>query len=36
VAGCVDGRSDYVAEVLAGPGVPREDVWPRAAEKLLL
>jgi hypothetical protein len=28
--------ADYVAEVLAGPGVPREDVWPRAAEKLLL
>jgi hypothetical protein len=28
--------ADYVAEVLASPGFPRRDVWPRAAEKLLL
>jgi hypothetical protein len=27
---------DYVAKVLASPGVPLQDVWPRAAEKLLL
>lgn len=28
--------ADYVAEVLASPGVFRQNVWPRAAEKLLL
>jgi hypothetical protein len=28
--------ADYVAEILAIPGVPRQDVWPRAAERLLL
>jgi hypothetical protein len=28
--------ADYVAEVLARPGVPVQDVWPRAAKELLL
>jgi hypothetical protein len=28
--------ADYVAEALARPGVPSQDVWPRAAQELLL
>jgi hypothetical protein len=28
--------ADYVAELLARPGVPAQDVWPRAAKELLL
>lgn len=28
--------ADYVAEILARPGIPAQDVWPRAAKELLL